>query len=135
MTAPEPDPASGHPFGLVAASTVAVAAQLVVLYLPGQATPSVALPGLDKAIHALVFAVPVWLLARLTGRVLLVAGIFVGHAIASEIIQARLIPGRMGDPWDLLADLLGIAAAVIAVRAGRVSTLGRTPPRRGEPAV
>lgn len=135
MTTSAPGRIPSHRLGLMAASTVAVAIQLVVLYLPGQATPSVALPGLDKVIHALVFAVPVWLLARLTGRVRLVAGIFVAHALASEIIQARLIPGRMGDPWDLVADLLGIAAAAAAVRAGRAATLGRTRPQHGEPAV
>lgn len=114
----------------MAASTVAVAIQLMVLYLPGQATPSVALPGIDKLIHATVFAVPVWLLATLTGRVTLIAGIFVGHAIASEIIQSRLIPGRSGDPWDLVADLFGIAAAVVAVRARPLRPLSRTRPPR-----
>ena len=48
---------------LAAALAVAVAVQLVVLYLPGEQVPEAgfAVPGLDKAIHVAVFALPAFL--------------------------------------------------------------------------
>ena len=68
----------------------------------------------------LLFAAPVYLLGRLTGRVGLVAALFAVHAVASELIQWRFIPYRDGDPWDLVADLVGIGLAVLVLRT-RVS--------------
>lgn len=48
---------------LTAALAVAVVVQLVVLYLPGEQVPEAgfAVPGLDKAIHVAVFALPAFL--------------------------------------------------------------------------
>lgn len=102
---------------------LALVAHLVALYLPGDPRGALELPwlpGADKAVHVLLFAAPVYLLGRLTGRVGLVAALFAVHAVASELIQWRFIPYRDGDPWDLFADLVGIGLAVLVLRT-RVS--------------
>ncbi len=104
-------------------SAAAVLAHLLALYLPGSPEPSFDLPGADKVVHVLLFAVPVWLLGRLTGRVWLVAGVFAAHAVVSELVQHWFIPYRSGDPFDLVADLVGIGLAVWLLR--------RSPPSRG----
>ena len=85
-----------------------VLAQLVVLYAP-RAPSTGGVPGLDKVVHVLVFAVvaAVGLRARVPRWVVLL--LTVGHAPVSELVQATLLPGRSGDPLDLLADLAGCA--------------------------
>ncbi|MCC6496379.1 MAG: VanZ family protein [Propionibacteriaceae bacterium] len=101
-----------------------LAVQLVVLYLPGSPDGGLELPwlpGADKVIHGLVFAIPVYLFGRLTGRVGLVAGLFGVHAVLSELIQWRFVPYRDGDVWDALADLAGIAIAVLLLRRNQTS--------------
>lgn len=100
---------------------VAVVVQLVVLYLPrAPATPS-GLAWLDKVVHAGVFAaaavsaLPAGLRARWVGPV------FAGHALLSEVVQARLLADRSGDPFDVLADLCGVGAGLVVgarLRAG-----------------
>lgn len=106
---------------LAAALAVVVVVHLVVLYLPGGQVPStgVEVPGLDKAIHAAVFALPVFL-AVLLGRSAWWALPFAVHAPVSEAAQHALVPLRTGDPWDLAADLAGVALGTAAARwAGR----------------
>jgi VanZ family protein len=84
---------------------------LLALYWPG--TPGVPEPlYVDKVVHAALFAIPVWLLGRLTKRIWLVAAIFAAQAVASEVIQARFVPYRDGDVFDATADLVGIGVAV-----------------------
>ncbi len=93
-------------------------AHLVALYLPG--TPGVPEPMyVDKVVHAALFGVPVWLLGRLTGHYWVVAGIFAVHAVFSEVAQALWVPYRDGDVFDALADLVGIAIAVLWLRHSR----------------
>jgi uncharacterized membrane protein YhdT len=95
---------------------LALAAHLVALYLPGDPQGTIELPwlpGADKVVHLLLFAVPVYLLGRLTRRVGLVAGLFAVHAVVSELVQWLFIPHRDGDPFDALADLVGIGLAVL----------------------
>lgn len=104
-------------------SGTAVLVHLLALYLPGSPEPTFDIPGVDKVVHVLLFGVPVWLLGRLTGRVWLVAVVFVAHAVVSELVQHWFIPDRSGDPFDLLADLAGIGVAVWLLR--------RSPPSRG----
>lgn len=88
---------------------VAVLVQLVVLYDPTQ--PSVgglaSVPGLDKLVHAAVFALVMAAgrRARLPRLPLLV--LTVVQAPVSEIVQAVLLPQRSGDPFDVVADLSG----------------------------
>lgn len=99
---------------LKTAAGVALLAHLLALYLPASAGPPLMVPGLDKAVHLAVFAVPVLLLVLLSGRSVVVGAVFAGHAVLSEIVQATLVPGREGDPWDALFDLAGIGLGLLA---------------------
>ena len=93
----------------------AVVVQLLVLYWPGPVDGG-GVPGLDKAVHLAVFAA-----AALTGRragvraVVLAVGLGL-HAVASEAIQGTVLDGRSADPYDVLADLLGIAIGLAVAR-------------------
>lgn len=95
-----------------------MAVHLVALYTPGSPN-SISVPGLDKVVHLLLFAIPVWFLARLTSRLWLVAAVFSVEAILSEVIQASFVPYRTGDPIDALFDFLGIALAVWLIQRER----------------
>lgn len=94
----------------------ALALQVVVLYAPEAPGPASPIPHGDKAVHALVFALPV-LVAGLGRRGWwpLVALVCAVHAPVSEIIQHVVLPHRSGDPWDVAADLAGVGAASIGV--------------------
>ncbi|PYG00518.1 VanZ like family protein [Georgenia satyanarayanai] len=80
-------------------------------------------PGADKVAHvgifALVVAAALW--AGLPAR--WVVPLALVHAVVSEAVQHVLLPGRSGDPWDALADVVGVAlgwaAAALVTRAGR----------------
>lgn len=102
---------------LAASLAVAVLVHLMVLYLPGSQVPSsgVEVPGMDKAIHAAVFALPT-LLAVLLGRSAWWGLPFIVHAPVSEWVQHTAVPLRMGDPWDLAADVAGVVLGVLAGR-------------------
>lgn len=95
---------------------LAVVVHLLALYWPVSPSGPAEIPGLDKLVHAALFAVPVWLLGRLTGRVWLVAGVFAVHAVVSELVQASFLPFRDGDVFDAAADLAGIALAVLVLK-------------------
>lgn len=82
---------------------------LVVLFAPsGGGAPDV--PGLDKVVHAGLFALlgatARWRLGAVKGA----AVALVAYAILSELGQGLLLSGRSGDPFDVLADLVGAAA-------------------------
>lgn len=90
-------------------------------YLPSlpSGTPGTALPGVDKAVHLLVFALTVFAAGRLLaprrrfpiGWVALVA---LAHALLIELVQLLVLPQRSGDAADLLFGVLGIALGVAA---------------------
>jgi hypothetical protein len=88
---------------------LAVLVQLVVLYDP--TAPSVgglaSVAGLDKLVHAGVFAL-VMVAGRRAGlpRLPLLL-LTVVQAPVSEVAQALVLPARTGDPWDVVADLAG----------------------------
>ena len=124
MSSPRPAPGIGggrgpsvpaRGAGLLLALALVVLLQLAVLYAPGDAVPSAGLqvPGLDKLVHAAVFALPAALIrtARL-GRLPLV--LLALHAPVSELLQLTLVPHRTGDPWDVAADLVGLLAGTLA---------------------
>lgn len=96
---------------------VAVAANLVVLYAPSSPPGFGGIPLLDKGVHVLAFAAVAW-----TGRAagvpapLLLGGLVV-HAGTSEILQATLLAHRSGDPWDVVADVVGIGLGWGTARA------------------
>ena len=63
--------------------------------------------GSDKVVHLVLFA----LLAATTrwrfGRGL---ALVTAYAVLSEVVQGVLLSTRSGDPYDVVADLLGVAA-------------------------
>lgn len=118
LPVPEPPAERRRRRALWVLAGVFLAIQLVAVYLPGTPDGGLELPwlpGADKIVHGLIFAIPVYLFGRLSGRVVLVAGLFAVHAVVSEFVQWRFIPYRDGDVWDAVADLLGIGAAALAV--------------------
>ncbi len=92
---------------------VVLAVQLIALYAPDVAGgPGV--KGLDKVIHALIFAAPA-LGALMVGiRARWALGILAAHAPISELIQHALLPHREGDVLDVMADLVGILLGGLA---------------------
>ncbi|WP_353953154.1 VanZ family protein [Knoellia sp. S7-12] len=93
----------------------AVLFQLGVLYAPSGAG-SAPFPNFDKLVHCAVFALPVFfaVLARLPMAP--VIAVLAVHAPVSEFIQATLLPNRSGDPWDVVADLVGVTLGAAAAR-------------------
>ena len=85
-----------------------VVVSLVVLFAPsgGGASP---FPGSDKVVHLLLFAALAatarWCFGALLPALVAVAA----YAPVSELVQALLLPGRSGDPLDVVADLVGAA--------------------------
>lgn len=129
MTVPSDSPATPASRrrcrALTAALAVAVVVQLVVLYLPGEQVPEAgfAVPGLDKAIHVAVFALPVFL-AVWRGRSAWWALPFAVHAPVSELVQHAWVPLRTGDPVDVVADLVGVVLGVVAAWRHRIGGSG-----------
>jgi hypothetical protein len=95
-----------------AAFAAAVALNLAIVYAPS-APGGPALPHVDKLVHLIVFALVAWSgrLAGLDMRWLL--PLLAAHAVASELVQHYLLPDRSGDPWDVLADCLGVAIGAV----------------------
>ena len=125
-----------------AARTSALAAvllNLMVLYAPRvPAVPTGGLPA-DKLVHVVAFALPTIALAWAGVPWRWVVAGMAGHALLSEVVQAAVLPDRSGDPWDVVADLLGIALGVavlgwLARRSARSAALRPGPgPRGGGP--
>ena len=98
---------------------LAVAVQLAALYVPRAPSEGGGL-GLDKVVHAALFAAVVW-----TGRR---AGLPLGwlvvicavHAPLSEWVQSHFLPHRDGSVGDALADLLGVAIGALVPTRRRV---------------
>lgn len=107
MTTPPPSRSVSTPARLAFAGALGV--HLVGLYLPRVDVPgSVDVPGADKAMHVLLFA-----LVMLTGALVRIpakwlALVLAVHAVVSEVIQHLALPGRSGDPLDVLANLGGV---------------------------
>ena len=87
------------------------------------------LPYADKVAHMMGFALPVMLvlLAAALRHPLgaqwprprvsaLVVGVFATHAVVSELIQHLWYRYRTGDPLDVIADWIGVAAGVVLAR-------------------
>jgi hypothetical protein len=113
--------------GWWAAFWAAVAVQFVVLYVPSAPGPPTGLP-LDKAVHFAVFFAVAALGIRSGANAPWLICLLVMQAFASEVLQGTVLPARSADPWDVVADLGGVAAGWWAGRrwAGRQSRL-RTP--------
>ena len=119
MTSPRlrPAPASRT---LTALAVTAVVAQLAVLYWP-VVTIEGPVSWTDKVVHLLVFAVPTYAVGRALGSVRAAVVAFALHAPVSELVQHFALPGRSGDAWDALLDLVGVGlAAAVLVVGGRL---------------
>jgi hypothetical protein len=90
---------------------VVLAIQVRLLYAPDLAGPAL-FAGADKVVHAGLFGLPalIALLGRLRPRQVLL--LLVIHAPVSEVVQGALLTRRTGDPWDAVADLVGVALAL-----------------------
>jgi VanZ family protein len=128
-------PAPGRPVRIAAtvAALVGLAVHLWGLYRDhGPPTPAW-FPQADKLDHLVGFGLPCFLVllalhlhAAASGRLLgtrvvaLVVGLFVAHAVVSEIVQGEFYTTRSGDPFDAVADvagtLLGLAAYLLLRR-------------------
>lgn len=88
-----------------------------VLFWPNPAGGGSGFPGADKVVHAVLFA----LLAATTrlrfgsAARLLVA--VAAYGVASEVVQGLSLETRSGDPFDVLADVVGAGLGWLA--AGR----------------
>lgn len=114
----------------VVALVLALLVQLAVLYAPS--VPPVTgtqIPGVDKLVHAAVFAAVT--AAALAAGLPFVPVVAVGlaHAVVSELLQHLALPARSGDPLDVLADAVGV---VLGARLAQV-LLRRAGPGRSDP--
>lgn len=92
----------------------------VGFYLPSipDGVPGAGVPGMDKVVHLLVFALTVLAAGRLLaprtrfpmGWVVIVALV---HALLIELVQLVTLPQRSGDGVDVLFDVLGIVLGVV----------------------
>lgn len=96
----------------------AVVVQCVLLYAPsgGGAAP---FPNFDKLVHCAVFALPVFFALSARLPFVPVVALLALHAPVSELIQGSLLPNRSGDPWDVVADLVGVTLGVVAAQLAR----------------
>ena len=93
----------------VGLAALALGLQLAVLYVPR--APAIATGGLpvDKLVHVAVFVLPTVALIGAGVPRGWVIGLMTVHAPLSEVVQDRFLAHRSGDPWDVAADLLGVA--------------------------
>lgn len=95
---------------------------LAACSIPGRDIPSVGLMQFDKVVHFCMFAGfgGLWLWALrgpLATRRWWVLGTGVGYAIGTEIYQGFLPFDRTPDPYDALANLAGLIAAIVLYQA------------------
>ncbi|WP_344255463.1 VanZ family protein [Terrabacter carboxydivorans] len=98
-------------------AVVAVVVQLLALYWP-VVTVEGPVSWTDKVVHLLVFAVPTYAVGRARGSVRTAVLVFAIHAPVSELVQHFLLPGRSGDVWDAVLDLVGVALGAAALVVG-----------------
>ena len=90
----------------------------VLCSLPGNALPPSPYTSFDKLVHLVLFALfgILWGQAlaqrRWSGHVF-VGGVIYGTLI--ELYQDWLIPGRFADPFDAVADTLGLTVGILAL--------------------
>lgn len=90
--------------------------QMYALYFAA-ASAEQQIPYVDKFVHMAMFATPAAVAAAMRLR-WVIAGLVL-HAIISEPLQAAVTTNRVGDRWDMVADLIGIVTGVAAVRQWR----------------
>lgn len=110
---------------------VVLLTSLVVLFAPTAGGPQ-PFPYADKVVHLLLFAALAWSGQRAGVPVATLGVALVGYAVLSEVIQATLLPRRSGDWTDVAADLIGVAAGLLA-GARREHFSGRPRREQGRP--
>jgi hypothetical protein len=91
---------------------LAVAVQLATLYVP-RAPSEGGGYGLDKVVHAVIFAAVVWTGRRAGFSLPWLVVIFGLHGPVSEWVQSHFLPHRDGSVDDALADLVGVAIGAV----------------------
>jgi VanZ family protein len=86
---------------------VALVAQLLALYVP-RAPSEGGGHGVDKLVHAAIFAAVVWTGRRAGLPAVWVVVICAVHAPVSEWVQSHFLPDRDGSATDAIADLVGV---------------------------
>ena len=91
---------------------------LALCSIPGDSLPESELFSYDKLGHAGAFAIFAWLWLRAAtpDRTAWVLAGGVAFAIGTELYQGLLPFGRLADPLDALADLVGLLAGFLAYR-------------------
>lgn len=100
----------------------AIAIGYALLILSVSSIPSREFPigmplNVDKLLHALEYAILAFLVCRAVeknswGALTLIVVACTAYGVADELHQ-HLIPGRFPSPWDVLADCVGSALAVV----------------------
>lgn len=95
---------------------------LVATSLPGSALPSTpVVPGADKLVHATLYGVLGWLVARaVEGRgqsAWAMVAIGVATFAAADEWHQQWIPGRSADAFDWVADVAGAMAGASLLRS------------------
>jgi len=115
-----------------AAFVLACLVSLVVLFSPSSGAAG-RVPHLDKLVHASVFGLLVLTGVLRFGRPRLAVLAAAAYAVLSEVVQHVALPGRTGDPTDVVADvtgaLLGLLAVTLLRRAGTRRAAERPPAR------
>ncbi|QDB80062.1 VanZ family protein [Georgenia sp. 311] len=94
---------------------LALLLHLAVLYAPRvPATGAVGVPGADKVVHVAVFALVVALALWSALPARWVVPLALAHAVGSEVVQHVFLADRSGDPWDVVADILGVGLGWVA---------------------
>ena len=91
------------------AFVAAVALQLYGVYSPREAGPHIGIPQIDKVAHCFLFAAVAFTGLKVGVPARWLLGALAANAIVSELVQHWLLPQRDGDPFDVLADLAGVA--------------------------
>lgn len=93
---------------------------LAACSIPGRELPAAPIAGLDKVAHVVLFAGFGWLWARaLPARRAAWAGLLgagLAYAVFTEWYQGLLPLGRSADPYDALADALGLVLGLLLAR-------------------
>nr|WP_276611108.1 VanZ family protein [Kineococcus siccus] len=71
---------------------------------------------MDKLVHAAVFGLLVVTGVLRLGRPRAVLLAAVGYAVLSEVVQHVALPGRSGDPTDVVADVAGALLGLLLLR-------------------
>ena len=90
---------------------------LALCSIPGSELPEVNVVGFDKVGHLVIFAVFGWLWMRrgeqrVVARGMTVIGLGLVYAIATEVYQGLMPLGRIPDPYDVIANGVGLLVGV-----------------------